>query len=214
MGHPASSQKMARMQRRRPNTGAHPRCFELHHCRRSLTMAAQELSLPPPPSLPLLPPLSTSTTPCPYPCLSAWSNPGQRGRLRARAPPEGLKSSPTTGAQTRSPSPRLHRTSLSASRSRLPCRLSPPGQISPSQHGNHGSVHPQEVLVVKQHQEAKGDAKLRSWNFVHLAAAGPLGSGVVAIESAAKGVAGPVYDCFHRLSVHTLALVDRKILLY
>jgi len=28
----------------------------------------------------------------------------------------------------------------------------------------------------------------------------------------AKGVAGPVYDCFHRLSVHTLALVDRKVI--
>jgi len=68
------------------------------------------------------------------------------------------------------------------------------------------------VVVVKQHQEAKGDTKLRYRNFFHLAVAGLLGSSVVAIESVAKGVAGPVYDCFHRLSVHTLALVDRKVI--
>ena len=34
MRHLASSQKMARTRCRRPNTGAHPRRFELHHCRR------------------------------------------------------------------------------------------------------------------------------------------------------------------------------------
>uniref|UniRef100_A0A0A9G3K5 Stress-related protein n=1 Tax=Arundo donax TaxID=35708 RepID=A0A0A9G3K5_ARUDO len=81
--------------------------------------------------------------------------------------------------------------------------------------------------VVEQ-QEAKRSPKLRYLDFVQVAAAqavvclaglyglakdhaGPLRPGVDAVESAVKGVVGPVYDRFHGAPLDVLAFVDRKV---
>nr|CAB3458930.1 unnamed protein product [Digitaria exilis] len=87
-------------------------------------------------------------------------------------------------------------------------------------------------VVVEQQQlpqpEAKRAPKLRYLEFVHVAAAqaavclaglyglakdhaGPLRSGVDSVESAVKGVVGPVYDRFHDVPLGLLAFVDRKV---
>nr|CAB3455291.1 unnamed protein product [Digitaria exilis] len=87
-----------------------------------------------------------------------------------------------------------------------------------------------EVVVEQQqpHPEAKRAPKLRYLEFVHVAAAqaavclaglyglakdhaGPLRSGVDSVESAVKGVVGPVYDRFHDVPLDLLAFVDRKV---
>ncbi|RLN34919.1 stress-related protein-like [Panicum miliaceum] len=85
----------------------------------------------------------------------------------------------------------------------------------------------EEEVVVEQQQEAKRAPKLRYLDFVHVAAAqaavclaglyglakghaGPLRPGVDAVESAVKGVVGPVYDRFHGVPLDVLAFVDRK----
>ncbi|CAN6169211.1 unnamed protein product [Urochloa humidicola] len=91
-------------------------------------------------------------------------------------------------------------------------------------------VDEREVVVEPQQQqvEAKRAPKLRYLEFVHLAAAqavvcfaglyglakdhaGPLRPGVDAVESAVKGVVGPVYDRFHGVPLDVLAFVDRKV---
>lgn len=70
--------------------------------------------------------------------------------------------------------------------------------------------------------------RLRRLEFVHVVAAqaavciaalyalardhaGPLRPGVDAVESAVKGVAGPVVGRFHGVPLHVLAFVDRKV---
>ncbi|XP_062187918.1 stress-related protein-like isoform X2 [Phragmites australis] len=85
-----------------------------------------------------------------------------------------------------------------------------------------------EREVVVEEQEAKRPPKLRCLDFVQVAAAqaavflaglyglakdhaGPLRPGVDAVESAVKGVVGPVYDRFHGVPLDVLAFVDRKV---
>ena len=95
------------------------------------------------------------------------------------------------------------------------------------------SVRPQEekeVVVEQQQQEPKRAPKLRYLDFVHVAAAqavvclaglyglakshaGPLRPGVDAVESAVKGLVGPVYDRFHSVPLDVLAFVDRKVII-
>ncbi|XP_039797192.1 stress-related protein-like isoform X2 [Panicum virgatum] len=89
-------------------------------------------------------------------------------------------------------------------------------------------VEEKEVVVEQQQQEPKRAPKLRYLDFVHVAAAqavvclaglyglakshaGPLRPGVDAVESAVKGVVGPVYDRFHSVPLDVLAFVDRKV---
>ena len=94
-------------------------------------------------------------------------------------------------------------------------------------------VRPQEekeVVVEQQQQEPKRAPKLRYLDFVHVAAAqavvclaglyglakshaGPLRPGVDAVESAVKGLVGPVYDRFHSVPLDVLAFVDRKVII-
>ncbi|KAL6896582.1 hypothetical protein ACP4OV_007154 [Aristida adscensionis] len=90
--------------------------------------------------------------------------------------------------------------------------------------------NPQEEReVVVEEQEAKrAPPKLRYLDFVQVAAAqaavclaglyglakghaGPLRPGVDAVESAVKGVVGPVYGRFHGIPLDVLAFVDRKV---
>jgi hypothetical protein len=83
-------------------------------------------------------------------------------------------------------------------------------------------------VVVQEQEAAKGPPKLRYLDFVQVAAAqaavclaglyglakdhaGPLRSGVDAVESAVKGVVGPVYGRFHHVPLDVLAFVDRKV---
>ncbi|KAG2647460.1 hypothetical protein PVAP13_2KG592700 [Panicum virgatum] len=85
-----------------------------------------------------------------------------------------------------------------------------------------------EVVVEQQQEEPKRAPKLRYLDFVHVAAAqaavclaglyglakghaGPLRPGVDAVESAVKGLVGPVYDRFHSVPLDVLAFVDRKV---
>jgi hypothetical protein len=93
-----------------------------------------------------------------------------------------------------------------------------------------GSFSFQEREVVVQDQvAAKRPPKLRNLDFVRVAAAqaavclavlyglakdhaGPLRSGVDAVESAVKGVVGPVYVRFHHVPLDVLAFVDRKVI--
>ncbi|KAL6657168.1 hypothetical protein ACP70R_004948 [Stipagrostis hirtigluma subsp. patula] len=87
-------------------------------------------------------------------------------------------------------------------------------------------VEEREVMV--EEREAKRPPKLRYLDFVQVAAAqaavclaglyglakdhaGPLRPGVDAVESAVKGVVGPVYGRFHGLPLDVLAFVDRKV---
>ncbi|KAG8079375.1 hypothetical protein GUJ93_ZPchr0007g3037 [Zizania palustris] len=86
-------------------------------------------------------------------------------------------------------------------------------------------VEEREVLV---EQEEVRRPKLRYLEFVQVAAAqaavclaglyvlakdhaGPLRPGVDAVESAVKGVVGPVYGRFHGVPLDVLAFVDRKV---
>jgi hypothetical protein len=88
----------------------------------------------------------------------------------------------------------------------------------------------EKEVVVEHQQEAKRGPKLRYLDFVHVAAAqaavclaglyglakghaGPLRPGVDAVESAVKGVVGPVYDRFHGVPLDVLAFVDRKVII-
>ncbi|KAG2647461.1 stress-related protein-like isoform X2 [Panicum virgatum] len=89
-------------------------------------------------------------------------------------------------------------------------------------------VEEKEVVVEQQQEEPKRAPKLRYLDFVHVAAAqaavclaglyglakghaGPLRPGVDAVESAVKGLVGPVYDRFHSVPLDVLAFVDRKV---
>ena len=82
----------------------------------------------------------------------------------------------------------------------------------------------------QQQEEPKRAPKLRYLDFVHVAAAqaavclaglyglakghaGPLRPGVDAVESAVKGLVGPVYDRFHSVPLDVLAFVDRKVII-
>lgn len=86
-----------------------------------------------------------------------------------------------------------------------------------------------EVVVQEQEAAKRPPPKLRYLDFVQVAAAqaavclaglyglakdhaGPLRSGVDAVESAVKGVVGPVYGRFHHVPLDVLAFVDRKVI--
>lgn len=77
-------------------------------------------------------------------------------------------------------------------------------------------------------EREEGRPRLRRLEFVHVAAAqaalclaglyalardhsGPLRPGVDAVESAVRGVAGPVVGRFKDVPLHVLAFVDRKV---
>ncbi|GJN10721.1 hypothetical protein PR202_ga28838 [Eleusine coracana subsp. coracana] len=89
-------------------------------------------------------------------------------------------------------------------------------------------VEEREVVVQEQEPAKRPAPKLRYLDFVQVAAAqaavclaglyglakghaGPLRSGVDAVESAVKGVVGPVYGRFHHVPLDVLAFVDRKV---
>lgn len=85
-----------------------------------------------------------------------------------------------------------------------------------------------EEREVEVEQEEKRRPRLRYLEFVQMAAAqaavclaglyalakdhaGPLRPGIDAVESAVKGVVGPVYGRFHGVPLDVLAFVDRKV---
>ncbi|KAG8099136.1 hypothetical protein GUJ93_ZPchr0013g34895 [Zizania palustris] len=67
--------------------------------------------------------------------------------------------------------------------------------------------------VVEERERAAAQAAVCLAGLYALAKdhAGPLRSGVDAVESAVKGVVGPVYGRFHGVPVDVLAFVDRKV---
>jgi hypothetical protein len=95
--------------------------------------------------------------------------------------------------------------------------------------GGSFSFQEEREVVVQGQVTAKRPPKLRYLDFVQVAAAqaavclaalyglakdhvGPLRSGVDAVESAVKGVVGPVYVRFHHVPLDVLAFVDRKVI--